>query len=73
MKLILNSNDKGVVGACLSCLGSIVNNVTKNYSLMRECFKKYYKNILKFSLRLPKFGIFQNTGLEFLKLWVLNL
>jgi len=48
VKLILNSNDKGVVGACLSCLGSIVNNVTKNYSLMRECFKKYYKNILKF-------------------------
>lgn len=41
VKLILQ-HDKSVVASCLSCLGSIVNNVTKNYKLIRDCFKKYY-------------------------------
>ena len=31
-----------MISACLSCLGSIVNDVTKNFQLIRDCFKKYY-------------------------------
>ncbi len=41
VKLILQ-HDKKVVSACLSLLGSVVNNVTKNYPLIRDCFNKYY-------------------------------
>lgn len=45
VKLIIGA-DKSVVESCLSCLGSIVNNVTKNYSLMRDAFQGYF-NFLK--------------------------
>ena len=41
VKLILQ-HDRAVVASCLSCLGSIVNNVTRNFKLIRDCFKKYY-------------------------------
>ncbi|XP_016839309.1 nipped-B-like protein [Nasonia vitripennis] len=41
VKLILQ-HDRSVVASCVSCLGSIVNNVTKNYKLIRDCFNKYY-------------------------------
>jgi hypothetical protein len=37
-----------VVSACLSCLGSVVNNVTKNFKLIRDCFRRYFKVILSF-------------------------
>ena len=41
VKLILQ-HDKTVVASCLACLGSIVNRVTKNFGLIRDCFRKYY-------------------------------
>ncbi|KAF7993051.1 hypothetical protein HCN44_005832 [Aphidius gifuensis] len=41
VKLILQ-HDKSVVASCLSCLGSIVNNVTRNFKLIRDCFNEYY-------------------------------
>lgn len=41
MKLILQ-HDRPIVASCLSCLGSVVNNVTRNFKLIRDCFKKYY-------------------------------
>lgn len=41
VKLILQ-HDRIVVASCLSCLGSIVNNVTRNFKLIRDCFQKYY-------------------------------
>ena len=41
VKLILQ-HDRKVVSACVSCLGSVVNEVTKNYKLVRDCFSKYY-------------------------------
>ena len=44
VKLILQ-HDKAVVASCLSCLGSIVNNVTRNFKLIRDCFNKYYNNM----------------------------
>lgn len=40
VKLILQ-HGQVVIGSCLSCLGSIVNNVTKNYKLIRDVFQKY--------------------------------
>lgn len=47
VKLILQ-HDKKVVSACLSCLGSIVNNVTKNFGLIRDCFVKYFSFMTKY-------------------------
>ena len=47
MKLIL-LHDKTVVSACLSCLGSVVNNVTRNFTLIRDCFKKYFGHLVSF-------------------------
>lgn len=45
VKSILLHDKKVVIGACLSCLGSIVNDVTKNFKLIRDCFNKYYSLI----------------------------
>merc|ERR1719410_2989826 len=47
IKLVI-LHDKTVVAACLSCLGSVVNNVTKNFTLIRDTFKKYFSNIVTF-------------------------
>lgn len=47
MKLILQ-HDRPIVASCLSCLGSIVNNVTRNFKLIRDCFKKFYEFITSF-------------------------
>ena len=44
VKLILQ-HDKKVVSACLSCLGSVVNEVTKNFKLIRDCFDNYFTKI----------------------------
>ncbi|KAL0131860.1 hypothetical protein PUN28_003013 [Cardiocondyla obscurior] len=47
VKLILQ-HDRSVVASCLSCLGSVVNNVTRNYKLIRDCFKKYYGHLTEY-------------------------
>ena len=47
VKLILQY-DKKVVESCLSCLGSVVNEVTKNYKLIRDCFTQYFGWMTKF-------------------------
>lgn len=47
MKLVLQ-HDRPIVASCLSCLGSIVNNVTRNFKLIRDCFKKYYDYLDRF-------------------------
>ena len=47
VKLIL-LYDKKVMEACLSCLGSVVNDVTKNFKLIRDCFKQYFGWMSKF-------------------------
>ena len=47
IKLII-LHDKTVVAACLSCLGSVVNNVTKNFTLIRDTFKKYFGHLIQF-------------------------
>jgi cohesin loading factor subunit SCC2 len=47
VKLILQ-HDKKVVAACLSLLGSVVNNVTKNFGLVRDCFVRYYGQMSRY-------------------------
>ncbi|CAB3386176.1 Hypothetical predicted protein [Cloeon dipterum] len=47
VKLILQ-HEKSVVASCLSCLGSVVNNVTKNFKLIKDCFKNYYGTITSY-------------------------
>ena len=39
VKLIL-LHDKTVITSCLALLGSIVNTVTNNYKLIKDCFNK---------------------------------
>ncbi|KAK5639345.1 hypothetical protein RI129_011837 [Pyrocoelia pectoralis] len=51
MKLILQ-HDRPIVASCLSCLGSVVNNVTRNFKLIRDCFKKYYDYLAKIKVWL---------------------
>ncbi|PIK43250.1 putative nipped-B-like protein [Apostichopus japonicus] len=41
MRLIIKHGQM-VLQSCVSCLGAIVNQVTKNYKLVRDCFQKYY-------------------------------
>ena len=47
IKLII-LHDKTVVLSCLSCLGSVVNNVTKNFTLIRDTFRNYFGFLVKF-------------------------
>lgn len=51
MKLILQY-DRNIVASCLSCLGSIINNVTRNYKLVRDCFQRFYDYLMKFKICL---------------------
>lgn len=55
MKLILQ-HDRPIVSSCISCLGSVVNNVTRNFKLIRDCFKKYYGYLTKYKTLLEEEG-----------------
>ena len=55
MELIL-LHDKTIVSACLSCLGSVVDNVTRNFSRSRDhrvSYKKVHEKDPE-DARLPK-------------------
>lgn len=39
-------HDQTVILSCISCLGSVVNNVTRNFKLIRDCFGIYYSKLL---------------------------
>ena len=41
-KLILNSGMM-IVSSCVSCLGTVVNKLTKNYKLGADCFLRFFK------------------------------
>ncbi|CAG9828593.1 unnamed protein product [Diabrotica balteata] len=47
MKLVLQ-HDRPIVSSCLSCLGSIINKVTHNYKLIRDCFNKFYEYLIRY-------------------------
>lgn len=38
MVLACSQNQQHVVHSCLSCLGAVINKITKNYPLIRDCF-----------------------------------
>lgn len=35
------SNTQIIISSCISSLAAVVNKITKNYKLIRDCFKKY--------------------------------
>lgn len=53
IKLIIQ-HDRIVISSCLSCLGSIVNNVTRNFKLIRDCFIQYYSMVMKYKECIEK-------------------
>lgn len=46
--LLVVSLNQAVVSSCVSCLGAVVNKITKNFKLIRDCFQKFYR-ILDYS------------------------
>lgn len=40
LMILVCSYNQSVVQSCLSCLGAVVNRITKNYKLIRDCFLK---------------------------------
>ncbi|XP_063699884.1 nipped-B protein [Culicoides brevitarsis] len=40
------SNTQIIISSCISALASVVNKITKNYKLIRDCFKKFYYTTL---------------------------
>nr|VZH95966.1 unnamed protein product [Spirometra erinaceieuropaei] len=39
---------KIVLESCVACLGSVVNQVSKNYSLTRDCFSRFFNALVRF-------------------------
>ncbi|KAK4467489.1 hypothetical protein MN116_008977 [Schistosoma mekongi] len=39
---------KMVLESCVACLGAVVNRVSKNYSLARDCFTRFFNALRKF-------------------------
>ncbi|KAF7267144.1 hypothetical protein GWI33_019635 [Rhynchophorus ferrugineus] len=56
MKLILQYN-RPIVSSCLSCLGSIINKVTHNFQLIRDCFKRFNLTLLEFKVSVETYNI----------------
>ncbi|XP_055299107.1 nipped-B protein isoform X6 [Sitodiplosis mosellana] len=48
------SHNQAVVNSCLSCLGAVINKITKNYRLIRDCFVRFYKPIINSHNQLQK-------------------
>lgn len=40
LMLLVVSRNQAEVTSCVSCLGALVNKITKNYKLIRDCFQK---------------------------------
>ncbi|XP_068142323.1 nipped-B protein isoform X2 [Drosophila tropicalis] len=43
LMLLVVSRNQAEVTSCVSCLGAVVNKITKNFKLIRDCFQKFYK------------------------------
>lgn len=48
VKLVVTQRPNMITSSCITCLSSIVNNVTKNFKLVRDCFSQFYKYLTKF-------------------------
>ena len=64
-----------IVSSCISCLGTVVNKLTKNYKLAADCFSKFYNNIsyLKRTVNLSKPLEAQTKPIAFRMLFTLGL
>lgn len=40
LMMLIVSSRQIVVVSCVACLGAVINKMTKNYPLVRECFSK---------------------------------
>lgn len=60
VKLIM-LQDMPVILSCVSCLGSVVNNVTRNFKLIRDCLKKYHGFLLNYRSYLETGKLSPNT------------
>ncbi|KAH8252070.1 hypothetical protein KR032_009299, partial [Drosophila birchii] len=43
LMLLVVSRNQAEVTSCVSCLGALVNKITQNYKLIRDCFQKFYR------------------------------
>ncbi|XP_030245911.1 nipped-B protein isoform X2 [Drosophila navojoa] len=43
LMLLVVSRNQAEVTSCVSCLGALVNKITKNFKLIRDCFQKFYR------------------------------
>ncbi|KAL1456875.1 hypothetical protein WDU94_001565, partial [Cyamophila willieti] len=48
VKLIVTQRPNMITSSCITCLSSIVNNVTKNFKLVRDCFSQFYRYLTNF-------------------------
>ncbi|XP_065206815.1 nipped-B-like protein [Planococcus citri] len=55
VKLIFQ-HDQTVILSCISCLGSVVNNVTRNFPLIRDCFLRYFNPLIKLKTMMDNGG-----------------
>ncbi|XP_058822555.1 nipped-B protein isoform X2 [Topomyia yanbarensis] len=42
LMMLVVTQSQAVVLSCVSCLSAVVNRITKNYTLIRDCFSKFY-------------------------------
>ncbi|XP_044312765.1 nipped-B protein isoform X2 [Drosophila rhopaloa] len=43
LMLLVVSRNQAEVTSCVSCLGALVNRITHNFKLIRDCFQKFYR------------------------------
>ncbi|XP_039148233.1 nipped-B protein isoform X3 [Drosophila simulans] len=43
LMLLVVSRNQAEVTSCVSCLGALVNKITHNFKLIRDCFQKFYR------------------------------
>ena len=43
-----------VLESCVSCLGAVVNCVSQNYSLVKDCFQKFFGKFAALVLEMVK-------------------
>ncbi|XP_053666825.1 nipped-B protein [Anopheles marshallii] len=53
LMMLIVTQSRTIVLSCVSCLSTVVNRITKNYKLIRDCFSKlYYKGLVSIKDKL---------------------
>lgn len=53
-----------IIESCVSCLGAVVNKVSKNFVLAKDCFQKYFNGLSKFRRELEFIAAQQERNCE---------